>query len=217
MNRSPHRLVIFDLDGTVVDTMAATFAAFKEALAPSLGRTPSREEILSRMGPADQDIIAEWVGPAEAGEAVARLYAAYRRLFRGLGPFPGMVELIRDLRGAGRRTALFTGRGRPSTEGILEGMGLAGLFEASVTGEEVPESKPAPDGVLRILELTGIPAADAVYVGDSPLDVRAGRGAGVAVVAVLWGTHRPGEFDAFEGLVTAADPKELRARLGLEG
>jgi len=210
----PHSLVIFDLDGTVVDTMDATFRSFQDALGPALGYVPDRAEILARMGPADQEIIADWVGPEHAAEAVARLYASYERRFRGLGPFPGMVELIRRLREAGRRTALFTGRGRPSTDRILQTMGLAGLFEVTVTGEEVPESKPAPHGILRILEVTGSRPEDAVYIGDSPLDVRAGRGAGIAVVTVLWGTHPPREFEEFTDLAVVRSPEELERYLG---
>ena len=213
MNQPPRSLVIFDLDGTVVDTMDATFRAFQDALGPALGYVPDQDEILARMGPADQEIIADWVGPERAAEAVARLYASYERRFQGLGPFPGMVELIERLRAAGRRTALFTGRGRPSTDRILGTMGLAGLFEFTVTGEEVPESKPAPHGILRILEHTGARPEDAVYIGDSPLDVRAGRGAGVAVVTVLWGTHPPREFEEFEALVLVRSPEELERLL----
>ncbi len=206
-------LVIFDLDGTVVDTMPATFSAFQDALEPALGRRPTREEILGRMGPADQHIIADWVGEEHAEDAVDRLYAAYERRFAGLGPFPGMRELIADLRTAGRRTALFTGRGRRSTDAILDGMGIRELFEDTVTGDEVAASKPSPDGLVKVLAQAGLTPADAVYVGDSPLDAQAAEGAGVEVVGALWGTHAPEEFDAFPKIYTVASVAALRRLL----
>lgn len=184
-------LVIFDLDGTIVDTMPATFRCFEEALTAGLGRTPSREEIHRRMGPADQHIIADWVGPERADEAVQILYRCYAREFAAAGPFPGMVELIRKLRDSGRAVALFTGRGRPSTDLILRSMGLVDLFQVTVCGEEVPRSKPAPDGINRILEHLGRGPDEAVYVGDAVMDVTAARAAGAVSVAVTWGSPEP--------------------------
>lgn len=215
MLERPPRLVIFDLDGTLVDSLPATFTCFAEAVAPALGRYPSKEEILARMGAADQRIVADWAGPEHAEEAVRRLYACYAREFAGLAPVPGVVGLLRDLRAAGRQVGLFTGRGRPSTEVMLRSLGLVDLFDASVTGEEVPRSKPAPDGLAAILARTGIAAAAAVYVGDSPLDVAAARSAGVTPIAALWGSHQREELDAIDGLIEAETVDELRRILGV--
>ncbi len=215
MDRPSPRLVIFDLDGTVVDSLPATFKCFAEAVAPVLGRFPDKNEMLARMGEADHRIIAGWVGEKHADEAVQRLYACYAREFAGLTPFPGIVELIRDLRAAGRKTGLFTGRGRPSTDAMLYGLAIEELFDATVTGEEALRPKPAPDGLFAVAERLSIPPADAVYVGDSPLDVRAALSAGVTPVAVLWGTHQREELDAFEGLEMAETVDDLRALLAL--
>ncbi len=215
MNSIAPRLVIFDLDGTVVDSLAVTFKCFAEAVAPVLGRVPGKEEILTRMGEADQRIVAGWVGEPHADEAVRRLYACYAREFATLAPFPGMVELIRDLRAAGRRTGLFTGRGRPSTDVLLRGLGIEELFDITMTGEEAPRPKPAPDGLLAVAQRLSIPPADAVYVGDSPLDVSAAISAGVTPVAALWGTHQRVELDEFEGLVMAETVGDLRTLLAL--
>ena len=215
MHHSTPRLVIFDLDGTLVDSLPATFACFAEAVAPFLGRLPGKGEILARMGAADQCIIADWVGAAHAEEAVARLYACYAREFAALAPFPGVVPLLRDLRASGRRTGLFTGRGRPSTDAMLRALALGDLFDASVTGEEVARPKPAPDGLIAVAAGCAVPPAEAVYVGDSPLDIRAALAAGVRPVAVLWGTHQREELDAFDGLARAETVEGLRELLAL--
>lgn len=194
-------LIIFDLDGTVVDTLDLTVRCFQEAVAPGLGRVPDRAEVLARFGPADQHIVAEWVGPGHAEDAVQRLYACYDRELTGAGPFPGMRELLEDLRRAGRTTALFTGRGRPSTDVILQAMDLAGHFGCTVTGEEIPHPKPAPDGLLRVLALCRRSPAEAVYVGDSPLDEQAARDAGMRAVSARWSGHPRDEADGGEAVV----------------
>jgi phosphoglycolate phosphatase-like HAD superfamily hydrolase len=98
----------------LVDTLEPTFRCFQDAVAPALGRVPTREEILERFGPADDEIVSTWVGEKEAEAAVRRLYAGYETAFRNVGPFPGLPELVRELRRRGSRTAIFTGRGRRS-------------------------------------------------------------------------------------------------------
>jgi HAD superfamily hydrolase (TIGR01509 family) len=191
---SQARLIIFDLDGTLVDTLEPTFRCFQEAVAPALGRVPRKEEILGRFGPADHQIVSEWVGPQNAPGAVERLYACYETAFADTGPFPGMVDLLRDLRRAGKLTAIFTGRGRASTDAILRGMEIEDLFDAVVTSDDISRPKPAPDGLLKVLEILDIAAQDAVYVGDTVKDIESARAAGIAAIAALWGTPERGEL-----------------------
>jgi len=205
---SKTRLVIFDLDGTLVDTLDATFRCFQEAVSPALGRVPSREEILERFGPADHRIVAEWVGPRQAQAAVERLYACYETAFADSGPFPGIVDLVRELRSQGRLTAIFTGRGRPSTDAILRGMQLQDLFDAVVTSDDVDHPKPAPDGLLKILELLKMKADEAVYVGDTVKDIDAARAAGMTPLAALWGSPEKATLQQTDAWV-GASPKDL--------
>lgn len=189
-------LVIFDLDGTVVDTIDPTILAFQEALEPVLGRRPSADEITARFGPADEQILRDWAGEGAAAAAIERLFAAYDREFARRGPYPGVVELLGDLRVAGVKLGLFTGRGRASTDRMFRQMKLDGCFDWTVTGEEPAEPKPAPHGLQMILDLAEVDPEDAVYVGDSPLDGRAARAAGTAWIAATWADHDgpdPGE------------------------
>ena len=155
-------VLLFDLDGTLTDTLPGTFRAFQDAVEPALGRRPAVQEILDRFGPTDHRIVTEWVGPAEAPRALERLYAAYAREFREVRPFPGVPEILEELCARGRRLGLFTGRGRPSTGDLLRALDFERLFEAVVTGEEVARPKPAPDGVLEILAAMCAVPADAV-------------------------------------------------------
>jgi HAD superfamily hydrolase (TIGR01549 family) len=211
---NPPSLVIFDLDGTVADTLDATYRCFAEAVAPVLGRTPGDDEILARMGPADQRIIADWAGPEEAERAVARLYACYQREITRSGVFAGIPGLLKNLQRAGRRCALFTGRGRPSTGVVLGAVGLSEAFAVTVTGDEIPCSKPAPDGLLRVLDLLREPPETAVYVGDSLMDLHCAAAAGVRGIGALWGS-REREALLASSFPTAETVAALARLLGL--
>lgn len=198
--------VIFDLDGTVLDTLPSVYRCFGEALEPYLGKRPSNKEIRDRFGPADHHIVAQWAGPEHAEEAVERLYRAYESALDTMGVFPGMIPLLQALREAGRRVGLVTGRGRPSTDWLLQKKGLALLFDASVGGDEVTRPKPAPEGLHRVLAMLGVPAGRAVYVGDSILDFHAASEAGVPFIGVTWGTEETGALEkAGARLVHAVD------------
>ena len=205
------RVIIFDLDGTLIDSLPATFKAFQEAVEPFIGRRPAVSEILDRFGPADHRIVSDWVGPGSAAAALERLYAAYARESARVGPFPGMRDLLEDLSRAGRRLALFTGRGRPSTDLLLDSTKLSGFFEATVTGEEAERPKPFPDGLLRVLDLLGACAEDAVYVGDTVKDAEAARSAGMAMIAAVWGSPEPERLRRLERVAERVE--DLRAML----
>lgn len=204
-------VLVFDLDGTLTDTLPGTFRAFQDAVEPALGRRPTEAEILSRFGPADHRIVAEWVGPEAAPEAQNRLYAAYAREFSRVRAFPGIPELLRDLRREGRRLGLFTGRGRPSTDVLLAALGFEALFESTVTGEEVPRPKPAPDGLLAVLDAMGALPAEAVYVGDTVKDAEAAFAAGAEFLAAAWGSPEPGRLADLGPVLSS--PGELRTAL----
>jgi len=207
-------LVIFDLDGTLTDTLPPTYRAFGHALAPFLGRVPTPAEIQTRFGPADHEIVADWAGPEHAEEAVARLYTAYETELATAVPFPGIPELLSELRDRGRQVALFTGRGRASTDRLLHTLAIGRYFDTTLAGEEVPASKPAPDGILLTLERLGVAPGAACYVGDTLHDVTAARGAGVAPISVLWGSPEPEVLRAAPTRVVETTEDLRRALLG---
>jgi phosphoglycolate phosphatase/pyrophosphatase PpaX len=200
--------VIFDLDGTLIDSLPLTFQAFREATRPFLNRDLTDEEIYARFGPADHEIVAGFVPPRHASEAVRRLMAAYEEGMDLIRFYPGIHGLVRDMRGRGLRLALCTGRGRPSTEVILRHHGVASWFEAVVTGEDVPRPKPFPDGILETCRRMGVAPAEVLYTGDSIKDVEAGLAAGAFTVAALWaGTEGRTGFE--KAHAAAETPSEI--------
>jgi HAD superfamily hydrolase (TIGR01549 family) len=210
---SPPRAVIFDLDGTVADTLEPTFLAFQDAVAPALGRRPSREEILERFGPADERIVADWVGPVRGAEAVRRLHAAYDARFRDAAVFPGMLPLLDRLRAGGRVLGLFTGRGRTSTTRLLGLLDLDARFHAIVCGDEIARSKPAPDGLTRILADLDARPDEAVYVGDTVKDLQSAEAAGITFLGALWGSPEAGRLREAAGELVEV-VSDLDERLG---
>jgi HAD superfamily hydrolase (TIGR01509 family) len=171
------RACIFDLDGTVVDSHAYTFAAFRAACA-GVARPPTDAEIFAAFGPPERVILERLLPPAALEPAYARLQAYYATHAAGLEMHPEMRPLLGDCRAAGVRLGLFTGRGTDSTSLVLHQLDLEWAFDAVVAGAMALRPKPAPDGVVQLLERLGVAAGDALVVGDSPLDLQAAGRAG---------------------------------------
>lgn len=190
--------VLFDLDGTLIDTYRLYLACYRRALEPHLSYAPEDAEIAARHPTSERRFLAEWLGE-QAGEAchaeVRRLYA---RDFRGSweGPYEGVREMLAALRSAGLPLGIVTGKGREAWEVTREIADL-GAFAVVVTDDDVHAAKPDPAGLLAAADTLGIRAAQAVYVGDSGADLEAGRAAGMRAGAALWPKTAPGEADAF--------------------
>ncbi len=178
------RGVIFDLDGTVANTLPLVIAAFRQAIEPLANRSYSDAEIIATFGPSEEGTIRALVPDHyEAG------LADYRRHYAGLHggwpePFPGVAALLSDLKRRGVRLAMVTGKGTESTAITLHRYGMESAFEFVETGDPNGPRKAAC--IRRVLEKWGMDPAEAVYIGDAPSDVTASREAGVAVVGAGW-------------------------------
>jgi len=179
--------VLFDLDGTVVDTVELIVESFRHATRTVLGRELPDEHILAGVGRPLRTQM-ERLSAARADE----LYDVYREynhrrhdeLIRG---YEGIDDVLRELRAAGRRLGIVTSKSRDTTHMAFRALGLAGHFDAVVTASDTTEHKPAPEPLLLCMEMLGAGSARAIYVGDSPYDVQAGAAAGMATAAVAWG------------------------------
>lgn len=208
------KLVIWDLDGTLVDSLPATFAAFNDGLEPVLGRRLSPREIMAHFGPSELEIANKLVGPVHAERCYRRFLAAMADRIPEVSVYPGISETLRQLGDAGFTLAIFTGRARRGTEIILEHLELGGHFREVVTFDEVERPKPHPDGIQKILAAFDAAPSDAVMIGDSPMDMLAGRAAGVRTVGCTWDrmASRAALAEAQASHVIAA-PTELAALL----
>jgi HAD superfamily hydrolase (TIGR01509 family) len=204
--------LVLDLDGTLVDSHAYTFAAMRWALSP-FGVAPTDAEIHACFGPPEPVILASFVAAADVAAAYIRLQDYYRRHAGALCVQPKLPGLLAAAHRAGVDCAVFTGRGRDSTALLLGGLGLAGAFRTVLAGDDGPPPKPAPDGVLEIARRLGCAPRQLLVVGDSPLDVEAARAAGAGAVLATWFPLPARRVPP--GVDVVDDPDALRPRLGL--
>jgi pyrophosphatase PpaX len=188
--------VLFDFDGTLVDTTELIYQSLRHATREILGREISRETLMANVGqplPRQMELLVG-CGPGEDAELAERLLESYQihnethhdDLIR---QFPQVEATLARLRSAGIRLAVVTSKRRPSVDLALKTFPtLEGLADRFVTMEDTAEHKPHPAPLLKALELLGdVPPKEAAYVGDSPHDVAAARAAGITSVAVSWG------------------------------
>jgi pyrophosphatase PpaX len=184
----PRKLaILLDLDGTLVDTVPFILASVRQAFEGRPG--PSVAEWIAGIGqPLRVQLARHAEGPEDLDALVAR-YRAHQRLHhdRLTRPFPCAVEAVRALAGAGHAIGVVTGKLAEPAARTLAHVGLAPLVDALVTADSCPRHKPDPEPVLLALSRLGASPGDSVFVGDSPVDVAAGRSAGVVTAAALWG------------------------------
>jgi pyrophosphatase PpaX len=186
---------LFDFDGTLADSVELIMASFRHATAEVLGTVPDDDVLRAGIGRPLIDQMRA-LDPDRAQELfdvyVEHNVAWHDRLLR---PYPGVDALLARLRADGRRLGVVTSKRRPTAELGLRLLGLDG-FETVIGWEDTDAHKPGPEPVLCALERMGAAPQDAIFVGDSAWDVRAGRAAGVATAAVLWGVGGREELEA---------------------
>jgi pyrophosphatase PpaX len=189
--------LLFDLDGTVVDSGAIILASMRHATREVLGRDYSDEELLQAVGGPGLEAQMSALAP----EHVDRLVDVYRAhnepLHDDLEACAGMEDVLVRLRDEGRRLGIVTAKRRVTVELAFEHVPLGHLFETIVGGDETERHKPDPEPLLLAARRLAADPAATAYVGDSPFDVRAAKAAGMFAVAVTWGRiHDRGRLEA---------------------
>lgn len=206
------RLAIFDLDGTLVDSVEDLAASVNHAL-HALGLPPRTiDEIRRFVGEGARVLLARAVAPHD--ELLEPALAAWWEHYEAhcldrTRPYPGIGAL---LAGSGRTLALHTNKPGRLARKILDGLGLLERFAAVVGGDEAPR-KPDPTGVQLILTRLGASAGETVFVGDSLVDVATARAAGVRMVAVTWGLASRAELVRGGATELVDDASELARAL----
>jgi AHBA synthesis associated protein len=210
MTGSPSRTaVVFDLDGVIVDSFATMREAFTIAYAEVVGdgKAPF-DEYERHLGRYFPDIMRIMGLPLAMEEPFVR--ESYR-LADQVRLFPGVAPLLRELRGRGVRTAIATGKSGDRARSLLDTLGVLPCFDDVLGSDEVARAKPAPDIVLRALELLRVRPQEAIMVGDAVADIAAARGAGVDAAAALWSRSEATELLATNPEVVLHQPADLLA------
>jgi pyrophosphatase PpaX len=179
--------VLFDLDGTVVDSGAIILASMRHATREVLGREYTDAELMKTVGGPGLEAQMVAIDPERAEELVDVYRAHNIPLHDELEACIGMGDVLERLHVDGRRLGIVTAKRRDTAELAFTVVPLGHLFEAIVGGDETERHKPDPEPLLLGAERLGADPADTAYVGDSPFDVRAAKGAGMYAVAVTWG------------------------------
>jgi pyrophosphatase PpaX len=184
----PRLALLFDLDGTLVDTVELILASMRAAFEGYPGRRPTEAEWIAGMGMPLRVQLGEFVDSRDL-EAVVDRYRAHQQANhdRMTRAFDGAVETVSRLKGRGHPVGIVTSKFRKSAERTLQHVGLAPYVDVVVGADSVSRPKPDPEPVLHALERLGRPPAEALFVGDSPHDVAAGNAAGAVTAAALWG------------------------------
>jgi len=183
------RGVLWDLDGTLVDSGDYHWQSWRTVMAP-LGVDVTREVFAESFGLTNDRILRDWLGPPATGDVIRRVgdakEAEYRRLARerGLAPLPGAREWVARLKAAGWRQAIASSAPRENIEVMLELIGLAGAFDAIVAAEDVTVGKPDPQVFLVAAARLDVPPARAVVVEDAAAGIEAARRGGLPSIGV---------------------------------
>jgi len=203
-------VVLFDLDGTLVDSGAIILSSFKHATQTVLRRDFPDEHILAAVGGSNLTEQMRRLDPNRVDELIAAYRTHNEPLHSDLLPCAGILGVLDVLRGEGRTLGIVTAKRRETLALALRAVPDLGDFDVVVTSDDTELFKPHPEPILRALEVLEAPAEDAAYIGDSPFDVRAGNDAGVFTVAVGWGNIHPRERVEAEGPDAFVDrPGEL--------
>ena len=198
----PVRQLVFDMDGTLLDSSVAVPAAYQAAVRRLGGPELSPEQVVAgyARGPSDV-LLAHLLGrDLSAGES-----EVYYDELAGVTvrPYPGVAAALTRLRAAGQPIAVFTGASRRAATMLLTGAGIT--VDVLVGGDEIARPKPAGDGLLLTADRLGLPAPELAYIGDAPNDLLAARAVRALSAAAAWG-HQYQRDAAAD--VTLSEPAE---------
>lgn len=211
----PIRTVLFDLDGTLLDSIQLILGGFHEMMRVHKGAVPPDEVWLRGVGTPLARQIAQLADDDAQAESMRATYAAYnvRHHEELAGAYPGVVEVVQRLKAAGIKLGIVTSKNRRGAFRGLDTMGLRAEFGAVVGVDDVSHPKPHARPVLQALELLDADPETAVFVGDSSHDMASGRSAGVRTGAVLWGPFSREALVPYAPTYWFEHPSELLATL----
>lgn len=208
------RTVLFDLDGTIIDTNQLIIDSFMNAMTDI---PLTRETIIPHMGTTLQNQLRVFSGL----EDVRELEQAYRKYNLAhhdsmVKPFPHVQEVVKALHASGIRLGIVTTKIRPTTMKVLEMFDLSRYMEAIVTVTDVSNPKPHAEPVLMALEKMGADPASALMVGDSPADIQSAQNAGVRAAAVAWSLKGEAALSGYGPDYMLHDMRDLYELTGTE-
>lgn len=211
-----YRLAIFDLDGTVLNTLDDLADALNHTLREFSFPEKTVTEVRSLVGRGLRNLVRDASGSAD-GDAIDALHAEMVSFYSAhsaekTAPYPGIPELLEELRSAGIRTAVLSNKKDEVTVSLCAGY-FPEMFDLCQGEKDGIPMKPSPEPVLSVMEKLGCSREETVYIGDSEVDIATANNAGVACIAVTWGFRDRDVLEEAGAALIAEDPQELKRLL----
>lgn len=212
-----YRLAIFDMDGTVLNTLCDLQNSLNAALAQAGLPTHSTDAVRQMVGNGMVKLVERGMAPITDRAVFEQVYASFRAYERVHGcdhtcPYDGIPELLRQLREKGMLTAVLTNKNRDAMERLTKRF-FPGLFDFEAGCCEGIRPKPAADGVDACLAALGVRPEDAVLIGDSEVDLQTAQNAHIDAIAVTWGFRKRAVLERVGAPRFADTTDELRSIL----
>jgi len=180
--------IIFDVDGTLTYTNQLIFDSFNHITKKYLGKSYSDEEIIALFGPTE-DVILKQICPDEYESARKDYYSYYQDNHSIAQLYDGIKSLIIEIKSSNILLSIFTGKGRTSALITLDESGLTKYFDLIVSGDDVENHKPSPEGINKFLKMFNLNPKEVLMIGDAPSDIAAANEAGVEIASVVWDSY----------------------------
>jgi pyrophosphatase PpaX len=185
------------MDGTLVSSLPVIYMCENLISQKYTQTSLTLEDVISKFGPPARTIIRNMTAslPEETQlRAISDYYDCYRSNVPAKGlVFPGISHLLKKIRASGKLLGLFTGVERAMMEFTLDPFDLSRYFHERVTADDISRAKPDPEGVLLAMARLKVRPNESIYIGDSPNDIIAGRGAGAVTGAAIWSPENRGD------------------------
>jgi HAD superfamily hydrolase (TIGR01549 family) len=186
--KSRFKGIIFDVDGTLTYTNQLIFDSFNHITGKYLGKKYSDDEVIALFGPTE-DVILKQICPDEYDSARRDYYSYYKDNHSIAQLYDGIRSLIIEIKNSNILLSIFTGKGRTSALITLDEYGLTDYFDMIVSGDDVENHKPSPEGIIRFLNNYYLKPNEVLMIGDAPSDIIAANGAGVEIASVVWDSY----------------------------
>ena len=183
------KAVLFDLDGTLLDTYRLILDSMRYTIRTELGLEYSDEQLMAKVGQPLAVQMMDFAPDSRVADVLVETYREYNETLHDkvVRAFDGIPEVLAALKGAGLVLGVVTSKRHELAQRGLDITGLSQYLDFVVGPDDWPEFKPAPGSVLYGCRLVECDPGECVYVGDSPFDIQAGNGAGCFTIAALWG------------------------------
>jgi len=208
-----YKLAIFDMDGTILDTLDDLTDSVNYALAKSGLAKRTRDEVCNFVGNGIRKLIERAVSDGTETKMIDRVHNDFTEYYKKhcadkTRPYDGIIELLEKLRKAGCKTAVVSNKADYAVQELCKQY-FDGLFDAAIGDRQGISKKPAPDSVFEILKQLKTEKKDAVYIGDSDVDIKTAYQAEINSIIVDWGFRKREFLQEHGANIIVSNPKEI--------